>query len=65
MASNRPEFKRLEDACNVHKCCGYLPCVLDKTESFILIGCEVKKFENTVNARFTQGLLQLLFIFFG
>ena len=30
-----------------------------------LIEWEVKKIENIVNARLTQALLQLLFIFFG
>ena len=58
-------IKRLEDACNVYKRCGYMPWVLEKTGSFILIEWEVKKSENTVNARFTQGLMQLIFTFFG
>ena len=37
-----------------------MPWVLENTGSFIF-----KKFENTVYARFTQELLQLIFIFFG
>ena len=41
-----------------------MPWALEKIGSFILIEWEVKKFENTANARFTQGLLQLLFLFF-
>ena len=55
-----------EDAWNVHKRCGYMPWALEKTGSFILIEWEVKKkSKNTVNARSTQGLLQLLLTFFG
>ena len=42
-----------------------MPWVLEKTGSFILIEWEVKKIDNTVNARFTEGLLQLLFTFLG
>ena len=38
-----------------------MPWVLEKIGSFILIELRVKKIKNTVNARFTQGLLQLLF----
>ena len=41
-----------------------MPWVLEKTVSFILIEWEVKKIENTVNARFTQGLFWKLIKFF-
>ena len=42
-----------------------MPWAIEKTGSFRLIESELKNSENTVNARFTLGLLQLLFTFIG
>ena len=43
MVSKQTWIKRLIDACNVHKRCGYIPWVLGKPGSFILIEWETKK----------------------